>query len=94
MTGLERGDADSDAGKRYAVLVADTVVVKPGGAPPDVATALAPRDWKDVAYFLKVCGGCRGWGGGGGLGSRMRPGPAACQAAPLLLAGTRCRCPR
>ena len=64
MSGLQREDADSEAGKSYAMLVADTVVVKPGGAPPDVATALAPRDWKDVAYYLKVQQlGCGSWGG-------------------------------
>ena len=54
MSGLQRDDADSEQGKTYAMLIADTVVVKAGGGPPDVATALAPRDWKDVAYYLKV----------------------------------------
>lgn len=54
MSGLQREDADSEAGKAYAMLIADTVVVKPGGGPPDLATALAPKDWKDVAYYLKV----------------------------------------
>ena len=54
MSGLTRKDADNDGGKSYAMLLADTVVCKPGGAPPDVATALAPKDWKEVAYYLKV----------------------------------------
>lgn len=36
------------------MLLADTVVCKEAGAPPDVATTLAHRDWKEVAYFLKV----------------------------------------
>ncbi|EFN58683.1 hypothetical protein CHLNCDRAFT_140286 [Chlorella variabilis] len=53
VSGLMREDAESDAGKSYAMLVADTVVCKPGGAPPDVATTLAPKDWKEVAYYLK-----------------------------------------
>lgn len=38
--------------KKYAILVSDTVVVTSGGGPPDVSTALALKDWKDVAYFL------------------------------------------
>jgi len=54
VSGLQRDDADSEAGKTYAMLIADTVVVKAGGGPPDLATALAPKDWKDVAYYLKV----------------------------------------
>lgn len=68
VSGLTRDDAESEQGKSYAILIADTVVVKVGGAPPDVATALAPGDWKDVAYYLKVgrvrglsLGQCRGW---------------------------------
>ena len=54
-SGLQREDAEGD-GKIYALLLADTVVVKAGGGPPDVATALAPKDWKEVAYHL--VGGC------------------------------------
>ena len=61
MSGLQRGDAENEAGKSYAMLVADTVVVKADG-PPDVATALAPKDWKEVAYFLKVRSGGAGSG--------------------------------
>lgn len=63
MSGLQRDDAESEAGKSYAMLLADTVVVKAGG-PPDVATVMAPKDWKEVAYFLKV-GGCAAPEGGG-----------------------------
>ena len=51
VSGLQREDAEGD-GKIYALLLADTVVVKAGGGPPDVATALAPKDWKEVAYNL------------------------------------------
>lgn len=56
VSGLTRQDAADAAGRSYALLLADTAVVKPGGAPPDVATALAPKDWKDVAYFVKEGG--------------------------------------
>jgi hypothetical protein len=54
VSGLTRYDVDDDAGRSYAMLVADTVACRPGGAPPDLATALAPKDWKEVAYYLKV----------------------------------------
>lgn len=53
VTGLVRDDVDSDEGKHYAILLADTVVAKAGG-PPEVATAMATKDWKEVAYYLKV----------------------------------------
>lgn len=75
-----RQDAENEAGRSYAMLVADTVVAKGGGAPPDVATALAPRDWKDVAYFLKVGGSKWGRGGSrqGGPGSSTGTAAPAC----------------
>ena len=38
----------------YAILLSDTVVVTPGGTPPDVATATAQKSWKDVAYYLNA----------------------------------------
>lgn len=38
----------------YAILLSDTVVVAPGGTPPDVATATAQKSWKDVAYYLNA----------------------------------------
>ncbi|KAI3435579.1 hypothetical protein D9Q98_001644 [Chlorella vulgaris] len=71
VSGLTREDADSEAGKRYAMLVADTVVCRGGGEAPDVATALAPREWKEVAYYLKDGAEEDGEGGeeeGGGAG--------------------------
>lgn len=54
FSNLERSDATKDEDKKYAIFLADTVVVKPEGAVPDVATAATPKDWKEVAYFLKV----------------------------------------
>jgi len=49
VAGVKNLTAD---GKEYAILVSDTVVVTSGGGPPDVSTALAMKDWKDVAYYL------------------------------------------
>lgn len=53
LTGLvnEGYDGDDQARKTYAILLADTVVTKGSGA-PDVATAVAPKNWNDVAYHL------------------------------------------
>lgn len=53
ITGLERPDAEDEAAKSYGVLLSDTVVVGAGGAAPDVATASAPKDWSEVAYYLE-----------------------------------------
>lgn len=39
--------------RTYALLVADTVVVKEQGA-PDNLTATCNKAWSDVAYFFKV----------------------------------------
>ena len=55
VAGLTRPDAKAkDAGKTYALQVADTVVVQPGGAAPEVVTALVPKGWTDAAYFFNV----------------------------------------
>ena len=54
VSSLEREDAEDEGGRRYAMMVADTVVAKAGGAPPDVCTVSTPKDWKEVAYYLKV----------------------------------------
>lgn len=51
---LERADANTEEGKKYAIFLADTVVVTPGGSPPDVATLATPKEWKEIAYFLNV----------------------------------------
>lgn len=54
--GLERSDADDQAAKSYGILLSDTVVVMPDGAPPEVATASTPKDWSEVAYYLDQVG--------------------------------------
>jgi len=54
VAGLTRPDAANDSGKSYALQVADTVVVQPGGAAPEVVTALVPKGWTDAAYFFNV----------------------------------------
>ncbi|KAK2076511.1 hypothetical protein QBZ16_001037 [Prototheca wickerhamii] len=36
----------------YAMLVADTVVVRPGGVAPELTTLAATKDWEEVAYFF------------------------------------------
>ena len=59
VSDLTRDDPDDEGGRRYAMLVADTVITKAGGTAPDYATAAAPKDWKEVAYYLKASG-C-GW---------------------------------
>ncbi len=53
ISGLERTDASDEEGKTYALFLADTVVVTAGGSPPDIATLTTPKEWKDVAYFVK-----------------------------------------
>ncbi|GAB4820394.1 hypothetical protein N2152v2_007440 [Parachlorella kessleri] len=60
VSDLTRDDPDDEPGRRYAMLVADTVIIKAGGGAPDYATAAAPKDWKEVAYYLK--GGVRAFG--------------------------------
>lgn len=54
VAGLSRPDAAKGAAKTYALQVADTVVVQPGGAAPEVVTALVPKGWTDAAYFFNV----------------------------------------
>eukprot|EP00976_Prorocentrum_cordatum_P083320 1185186-Prorocentrum_minimum.AAC.2 len=48
---------DGPIGRRYALSLADTVVVKAGGDPPEVLTAGGaggvPSAFSDVAYFVK-----------------------------------------
>ena len=52
VSGLETKNAGKT--QTYALLVADTVVVKAGGAAPEVLTAACTKGWSDVAYFFKV----------------------------------------
>ena len=40
--------------RSYALMVADTVLVKASGEPAEVLTNIASKAWSDVAYFLKV----------------------------------------
>lgn len=52
MADLQRGDTDDARAKTYALLLADTVVVQPGGAAPEVVTQGAPKSWKAASYIL------------------------------------------
>jgi nucleosome binding factor SPN SPT16 subunit len=52
LTGLERDDAPDAAGRRYAMYLADTVVVRAGGLAPEVTTVATVKDWKDVAWYV------------------------------------------
>ena len=54
MAGLRREDADTEAAKTYALQMADTVLVPENGNPAELLTGVAPRTWKDNAYFFKV----------------------------------------
>lgn len=55
MAGLKLSEEGADDSKKnYAMLLADTVVTKADGAAPENATAAAPKNWKDVAYYLNV----------------------------------------
>jgi hypothetical protein len=54
VSGLRREDADTEEAKTYAMLMADTVLVKPDGAAAELLTSAALRSWKDNAYFFKV----------------------------------------
>lgn len=57
-SGLRREDADTEEAKTYAMLMADTVLVKGEGEAPEVLTTAALRSWKDNAYFFKVAPSC------------------------------------
>lgn len=57
-SGLRREDADTEEAKTYAMLMADTVLVKGQGEAPEVLTTVALRSWKDNAYFFKVGPSC------------------------------------
>ena len=54
ITGLAREDTNDEASKTYAIYLADTVIVTPGGAAAEVATGGTAKEWKEVAYYLKV----------------------------------------
>ena len=52
VSGLETKNGGKT--QSYALLVADTVVVKAGGAAPEILTNACTKGWSDVAYFFKV----------------------------------------
>jgi hypothetical protein len=63
VAGLRREDAETEEAKTYALLLADTVLVKEGGAPPELLTSACPKAWTEVAYYLKVCPPLAAWEG-------------------------------
>ncbi len=54
VTDLEREPSGEGRATKYALLVADTVVVAAGGAQPELVTALANKGWNDAAYYFKA----------------------------------------
>ena len=50
IIGLSSGE---DSKETYAILVADTVIVQPDGAAPEVATLFATKTAEDVIYYLE-----------------------------------------
>ena len=51
---LKRSDPNEGQAEIYALQIADTVIVQPNGAAPEVVTSLASKGWADVAYYFKV----------------------------------------
>eukprot|EP00908_Phaeocystis_cordata_P015047 Transcript_26160.p1 GENE.Transcript_26160~~Transcript_26160.p1 ORF type:complete len:768 (-),score=490.35 Transcript_26160:181-2484(-) len=52
LDGLEDKDATDARGKKYALFLADTLLIKEeGGA--EVLTERAPKAWGDISYYLK-----------------------------------------
>lgn len=51
---LKRSDPNEGQAEIYALQIADTVIVQPGGAAPEVVTSTATKSWADVAYYFKV----------------------------------------
>jgi nucleosome binding factor SPN SPT16 subunit len=47
--------AEDEQRKSYAILLSDTVIVPESGKAPEVLTLGVPKDWRDIAYYLKVC---------------------------------------
>ena len=60
LADLDREDADSEKPKKYALLVADTIIVPlEGQTSPEKEkesnlTQSCPKSWTEVAYFFKV----------------------------------------
>ena len=55
---LKRSDPNEGQAEIYALQIADTVIVQPGGAAPEVVTSTATKSWADVAYYFKVSSLC------------------------------------
>ena len=51
---LKRSDPNEGQSEIYALQIADTVIVQPNGAAPEVVSSLASKGWADVAYYFKV----------------------------------------
>ena len=51
---LKRSDPNEGQAEIYALQIADTVIVQPSGATPEVVTSTATKSWADVAYYFKV----------------------------------------
>lgn len=52
LENLEDKDATDSRGKKYALFLAETVLVKEEGA-NEVLTERAPKQWGDISYYLK-----------------------------------------
>ncbi|WIA33317.1 hypothetical protein OEZ86_006455 [Tetradesmus obliquus] len=52
VSGLTNADATDARAKTYALQIADTLVVKPGGAAPENLCGVATKLWDKVSYIL------------------------------------------
>lgn len=57
VAGLQRPANGKSNPPSYGMWLADTVLIKPDGAAPEILTVAAPKAWDDVAYFFKDEGG-------------------------------------
>ena len=51
LNNLTDETAEDESGKRYAILISDTVTVSEKSG--EVLTVGVPKDWRDIAYYLK-----------------------------------------
>ncbi len=54
MQDLKRSDPNEGQAEIYALQIADTVLVQPDGAAPELLTSAAAKGWTDIAYYFKV----------------------------------------
>lgn len=54
INGLIDNTAEDSKSRTYAILLSDTVVVAATQKSPEILTAGVPKDWQDIAYYLKV----------------------------------------